>query len=397
MSISISTLLKISTKLPAKNSVLLCADHGVGKSQIVRKITRNYEKYLRSISKLESTQNVELIDRRVSQLMAGDIVGLPKIDDESTRFLPPDWYIRACKYPCVLFLDELNRALPEVIQAVFQIILDRELNGHKLHPLTRIFSAINTSAIYNVNEFDPALFDRFWVANIIATIEDWLIWAKEKYEGNDLEELEIKNLFGGFNCHPLIVDFMSDPTNAKAWLDPGKINDVLKVSPSRRSWEKLGDTIAKLEIDEKIDDEFYAVCVGFVGVEAAIKFTDFCKNQNAKFTGKDIIDSYQSIRNIIVSKNRAETLNEAIEKVTDYAISKLESLSDEQGTNLLQFMQDLPGELKVSLWSKLTQKGVVNLTLIKSCQKYLAAELLDIFGVPMGSNGVGVVPKMPKF
>lgn len=393
MSISIQSLIKIATKLPSRDSVLLRADHGVGKSRIARKISKEYEKYLKSLKKISSEQKIIFIDRRVSQLMSGDIVGLPDKNEKSTKFLPPDWFLLACEKPYFLFLDELNRALPEVIQAVFQIVLDRQLNGYTLHPLTRVFSAINISSIYNVNDLDPALLDRFWVADVIATIEDWLVWAKEKYDGDDQEELEIKNLFGGFNCHPLIVDFMSDPTIAKAWLDPGKNIDTTKVHPSRRSWEKLGDAIARLDMSEKIDNDFYLTCSGYVGVEAAIKFTDFCKAQDARFSGKQIVNSYSDVRNKILSRNRAETLNEAIEKIVDYMSNNLDELSIEQGQNLLQFMQDIPNELKVSLWEKILAFGKSKINLVKSCQKYLVAEVLDIYGVSIGS--VGVTPNIP--
>jgi len=89
----------------------------------------------------------------------------------------------ACKGPKVLLLDEYNRATTEVLQTAMQITLDRELNGWKLHPETRIYAAINASAEYIVNELDPAQADRFWTVDLEATVEDWLTWASELVNG----------------------------------------------------------------------------------------------------------------------------------------------------------------------------------------------------------------------
>src|SRR5574343_250038 len=144
---SVETFVKVAASLPANVSVLLRAKHGVGKSQLVRQLKD-------IISERTGIKFKAVIDRRLSQLSEGDIIGLPSTDGNVTRFNPPDWFKTACERPCCLFLDELNRATNEVMQASFQIILDRELNGWKLHPQTRVYSAINLSSSYSVNEVD---------------------------------------------------------------------------------------------------------------------------------------------------------------------------------------------------------------------------------------------------
>jgi hypothetical protein len=60
-------------------------------------------------------------------------------------------------------------------------------------------------------------------------------------------------------------------------------------------------------------------------------------------------------------------------------------------------MKDLPGELRVSCWSKLTAHGLDKLELAKSVHKYCAASILEVFGVPMGEAGVNVTPNVPGF
>ena len=159
----IKTATNIIPSLPADIAILVRGPHGIGKSQIFRQIAKNL-----------GFAAEDFIDRRLSQMTEGDLLGLPELTDGVTRFAPPDWFMSACKAPKVVLLDEFNRATPEVMQCGFQIVLDHELNGWKLHPETRVYAAINASAEYTVNEMDPALLDRFWTIDLEPTVEDWI-------------------------------------------------------------------------------------------------------------------------------------------------------------------------------------------------------------------------------
>ena len=150
-----------------KDAVLLRGPHGIGKSAVPAGVSK--------------TSGKRLLDVRLSLFTEGDLVGVP--DHERikstgvTSFAPPDWLHAACNEPVVLFLDEINRATPGVQNSAFQLVLDREVKGWRLHPETRVFAAINDSPEYNVNEMDPALLDRFVVYDLVPTHKDWLVWA----------------------------------------------------------------------------------------------------------------------------------------------------------------------------------------------------------------------------
>ena len=190
----IKTAINTIPLLPARQAIMIRGPHGIGKSQIFQQIA----------DKL----GMELIDRRLSQMTEGDLLGLPELSDGVTRFCPPDWFMAACKAPKIILLDEFNRGTPEILNTAMQITLDFELNGNKLHPETRVYAAINASAEYSVNELDFAQADRFWTIDLEPTVEDWLTWATDT------------------GVDGVLVDFIrQNPGHlrAKGQMEPGKV------------------------------------------------------------------------------------------------------------------------------------------------------------------------------
>lgn len=369
---SIHTFLEVAPRLPNNISVLLRGKHGIGKSQLVAQIAKQLDK--------------ELIDRRLSQMSEGDMIGLPSTDGNVTRFNPPDWFKHACETACVLFLDEFNRALPEVMQAAFQIVLDRELNGHKLHKDTRVFSAINMGAEYSVNEIDPALLRRFWVIDLEPSTEDWTTWARGRLDD-------------------VVVDFIAQD---EKWLDPPKGNvDMNQVHTTRHSWERLDGALKhfnkeingsspEFDASEILSADhplFYPVCIGFIGIEATTAFRDYAKTVDRRVSGEDILNKYPKVRDKVMRLGQ-EKWNICIEKLA-IEIDKCTKITAAQSKNVEAFMKDLPGELRIALWAKLTAKGITKLDQAKSVWKNCMPLILDVFGVKPGEEGVGMIPNLP--
>ena len=361
----VRTFLKVAPLLPRATSVLLRGNHGIGKSQVVRQVAS-------IIASNEEMKNFEVIDRRLSQMSEGDMIGLPSTDGEVTRFNPPSWYKEACVKPVCLFLDELNRATPEVMQAAFQIVLDRELNGWQLHPQTRVFAAINTGGSYTVNEMDPALLDRFWAIDLTPDVEDWIAWAKDSGK-----------------VHENVITFI---TGNDKWIDPPKGGDPGAVSPSRRSWERLSNALVQTCIAEQPDNPlFYPLCLGYVGTEATIAFHDYVKTIEAQVTGEEILNQYPQVKKKIERLGQ-EKLNIAIDKLADYILKNITTVNDTQGQNLKDFMEYLPAELRVAAWSKFTASGVEKLELTKSIHKWCVGAILEALSVPKADIDKAVQP-----
>ncbi len=397
-SMSILSFKETAILLSPATSVLLRAAHGVGKSQVVRQVRALLRDKIVALQgdrvvNLSEYKNINefygLTDRRLSQMTEGDMIGLPSTDGECTRFNPPDWYKRACEQPMVLFLDELNRATNEVMQAAFQIVLDRELNGWKLHPLTRVYAAINMGSAYTVNEMDPALLDRFWVVDLEPTLDDFVAWCRDTHPEQ------------GGNINECVPGFMlaTKRTDGTSWLYPAKRAESNSRQPSPRSWAAVNRELVQAGIIENpTHPAFYQITRGFVGNDAAIAFTNFCKTIDRQITGAEVVNDYhkRSVKDKVAAAGM-ERQNEIIERVVAYVIEGMgaDVVSETQGQNLAALMKDLPEELRVSLWGKLTSQGTEKVKLALSIHKYCMPTVVDVFGVKPGEGGIGQVPHIP--
>lgn len=333
----IKTFSNIAPRLPSEIAVLIQGPTGIGKSYLVKDIAADLE--------------LPVVDRRLSQMSEGDMVGLPELVDGTTRFCPPDWYARACREPVVLFMDELNRATPEVIQAAFQIVLDRELNGHSLHPETRVFAAVNVGAEYEVNEMDPALLRRFWSIELEPTHADFLDWAEGKLA-------------------PVIVDFIRQH---EEHLRPTKATEPGKVAPNPASWERLDKSLKHMGEVEQPSDVWYPVALGMVGVEAAIALVEFAKNWENEVSAEDVLDNFEAVAEQIAGFE-ASKVNALIGKLAAHC--KDNEWKASQAKNVAAFANSLPSsEMLVHLWNQVS--GTSQLKNIQKLHKLIGKAVVE--------------------
>jgi hypothetical protein len=354
----IKSFVYCAQNLPADISVLIRGGHGIGKSKVIAQLAKHF--------------GLPLIDKRLSQLSEGDMIGLPELKDGVTRFAHPDWFADACERPVVLFFDELNRALPEVMQAAFQIVLDRELNGKKLHPGTRVVSAINADSIYQVNEMDPALLDRFWTIDLEPTVQDWLDWGAKKREE------------GGGGIHPFLLDFIRINHSA---LEPSKKANPGEVQPSRRSYERGDIVCQKMGFYDAEDmaapgsataQNMFMLWMGFVGSNVANQIVDYVKNVERQVSAEDILDSWKKVSKKVEAMGQ-EKWNICIEKLVGYIRKTV--LTEKQAKNLGAFAKCLPGELVVHFWTEMAKDpNPQTQANIKIVHSELMPLILPVFG-----------------
>ena len=348
----IKTLKNIVPYLPPEIAVLMRGPTGVGKSQLARAAAEEL--------------TLPYIDVRLSTMSEGDFGGYPDIEGMKETgvmtFCMPSFFVRACREPVVLMLDEVNRALPGVMQGAFQLVLDRELgndkngNPYRLHPETRVIAAVNHGAEYDVNEMDPALLRRFWVSDIVPTAADWIDWAKD----NDID--------------PILVDFIrQNPAHLR--VDPTQVEPGT-VAPNPASWHRLDTSLAHMQMAPSTvcgqqNPGFFAIASGFVGTEAAIALTDFVEKYELVITAEDILDNYKDVEDRIAAQT-ASGLAHVIEKLSTHC--KDNEWSAKQAKNVAAFAETLSGELLVQMWNSVS--NTQNLPNIQKIHKLIGQRVV---------------------
>jgi len=328
MSVDFKTFISLAPSVSkAGLPVILRGRHGVGKSQVVYQIAKN--------------MGLPVVERRASQMTEGDLVGLPSIDGDRTSFNPPDWFKVSCEEPVVLFLDEVDRAVLEVRQGIFELTDSRKLNGHHLHPETVVFAAINGGEHgeqYQVNEMDPAELDRYSVWDIEPTIEDWLGWANE-------------------NVDQLVWDFINQNRDH---LEHSGDYEPNKVYPSRRSWDRLNQVLAGADLLESPGPELFALSVSFVGFEAAVSFNDFAQNYDRQVTVEQLLRGEREETLATFGLNDHCAL---IEKLDASGVCK-EEVAEDKLENLAGYFVSLPSEAAMKLWNVLAGENSIQANVI---------------------------------
>lgn len=306
-----------------KNKVVpnLIAEHGRGKSTSIREYAQE--------------QGIGFIDLRLGQMEVGDLLGLPEIVSDKhgnkvTVFARPKWF--PTEGNGVLFLDELNRSKRDVIQAVFQLVLDRKLHDYTLPEGWHVVAAMNPSTedYQTLDLSDKAFNDRFCHIKVTSSYQDFIDYGTEK----------------SFN--KTVLNFISNHPGMLR----GKTEDFVlnMVEPSDRSWEM----VSRLSNDKDMPDYILNELVtGIVGIEAAVAFMAWKKTAEKPIDGALVLKSYDKVRELVVSqadsKNyRPDLLNDTKQQVLDIILKKKEKekeLTAKEYDNLVAFMLDLPNDL----------------------------------------------------
>lgn len=257
MSINIRELTNLLNVMPAQHNIMLVGKHGIGKSEI---LTQYFSKF-----------GIKVVTLFLGQMSdPGDLIGLPRKNETTgkTEFMPPYWFPTDGK-PIVLFLDELNRARPEILQTIMDLALNKKLAGRALPEGSRIISAVNDGDEYQLTDLDPALVSRFNIYDFSPTAEEWLLWA-------EAEKLDAR-----------IINFLQEN---KQFLDNKNIDgdNGLKKTPDRRAWQRVSELICG---NDSLGIEYRKFIAGIVGVEATMKFFTFIEQIN-HLSAKDLLLNY---------------------------------------------------------------------------------------------------------
>lgn len=293
----------------------LWGKQGIGKTQVVSQIAQE--------------QDIGFVGLYLGACAdVGDILGLLIQDGATVKHARPSWF--PTEGSGIIFLDELNRAHPDILQAMFQFVRTGELHTHKLPPGWQIVAAGN----YDSEEFtvtstsDAAWNSRFAHIHVEPTTEEFILYAESK--GADKLASYIRG-----NPEMLEVAQKSRPE--------------LNVTPDRRSWLEM---IAPLD-NETMDDQVrYELYSGIVGTVAAASYKAHQGAKQQRLTLKDIIGGYKkSIRDQVksISGRADETRFDLLTQPLDELKTHLELdefyLKDSMIKPLQTYLLDIPKEL----------------------------------------------------
>lgn len=268
--------IKIISKIPATQTIMLKGVHGVGKTEFVQQICKDVWKLPCVV-----LQGSQLSD-------VGDLIGLQRINEKTghTEWVPPYWF-HSSDEPFCLFLDEINRADAPIRKAMMQMGLEQRILNFKLPAGSRVICAVNPSetGTYDVEEIsDDAEKDRFKVYTFDPTVDEWLDYA-------------IAHKFNEF-----VIGYISQNTFD---LDPYKNKENAKVSgkgsfdgilPSRRTWKHLSDALNESFSDDDYEgvenlDLLEQFVAGYVGSTIASKFRHYVVNNAVGLSPKNVIEA----------------------------------------------------------------------------------------------------------
>ncbi|MEW8994059.1 ATP-binding protein [Clostridium sp.] len=304
---------------------LIVGESGIGKTALAKALARKHK------------WSLVVIDGNL--LKEGEIGGLPTVEEYSikdsegrlinkkatiyaihTKLMEIDNLILEGK-DVLLFIDEINRCEHSVQQELMNLILNREINGYKLHDKVRILAAMNPSSKYGsdfdyqVVDMDAAQENRFVWLNMESDAKGWIKWASEN-------QVDIK-----------IIEFISTfPEHLHS------INeDDIRATP--RSFERVSKSykLYKENKDNIPRRVFLNVLRGNLGRIIAEQLMDFIESDNTalispeevfeeRFLSEDVkikISKESHTRLYLTGSNMINYINSKVEELEGAAIKKI--------------------------------------------------------------------------
>ncbi|MDO8643395.1 MAG: MoxR family ATPase [bacterium] len=251
------------------------------------------------VAQVAKSLNIGFVDLRLAYIEPTDLTGLPHInkDTNRTEFAAFDMLPSDPDSQGILFLDELNRAREDTINAVFQLIYDRKVGQYTLPRKWSMVIAGNQGDEDGtmVKEVDAALWSRCLHIMVEPTRKEWGEFIVSRgasvkvFFPQRRETVET-------GIREDVVDFLGTVTEDKHW------NETPKLEPygNLRTWEKVIQVFERAdEFYEPTLDMRFSLAAGIVGIGNAMELRKYLEDNQHKMRPRDILENFPKFKKII--------------------------------------------------------------------------------------------------
>lgn len=342
--------------MKARITAMLIAHHGVGKSAGTDQVAVDWGWKLFNLrAGTQETGDLiglaDFVEKPVERTIIGEngesktVTVMEKI---ATRFMKPDWLKELLDYceanpdkGAIIFIDEINRARPDVLQALFQLVLDYRMHTVELPKNCYVLAAMNPDTEdYNVtNMDDKALLDRFCHIKISPAVSEWLEYAKKVGMKEEVINyiMESPEALKDDNLIPVSLDF---------------------VKPSARSWDAVNRLIDVGTPPHILQELLF----GIVGSVEGIKFMNSLKDGDKPLTGEMIVKEFPKYvdkmreHSEAATGGRGDIIFNTCNSLLSYSTDRQElkkKYEPEEIRNIQDFLITIPVEHSFNLCKKL--------------------------------------------
>ena len=238
----------------------------------------------------------------------------------------------------LLFIDEINRCEHTVQQELMNLILNREINGYKLHDDVKILAAMNPSSKYGsdfdyqVVDMDSAQENRFVWLNMESDYVQWLKWAIDT--GIEQKVIEFISTFPEYLHKTNEEDVSATPRSYE------------RVSKSYKIYKDQKDSIPKAV--------FLNIIKGNVGKVIAQEFISFVESDCSPLISYEDVFLGDTLSSSVLKK----VMNESHTRLYLSAINILKTLelniknNDDSSyyiNRFIEFLKNYPIDLMVGI------------------------------------------------
>lgn len=362
----IDTLNSVELVLETKEVPLVVGESGIGKTALANKLAN------------ENNWSLVVIDGNL--LKEGEIGGLPTIEsyigfDSNGNEIEKKATVYAVHNKLreideeiskgrivLLFIDEINRCEHTVQQELMNLILNREINGYKLHDNVKILAAMNPSSKYSsdfdyqVVDMDAAQENRFVWLNMEPDYNGWIKWAIDA--GIEQKVIEFISTFPEYLHKVNEDDVRATPRSYE------------RVSKSYKVYKEKKDLIPK--------EVFLNVIKGNVGKVIAQEFISFIESDCSPLISYEDVFSGDTLSESVVEKVK----NENHTRLYISAMNILKTLESNIENNddssyyinrFVKFLKEYPIDLMVGImkdiknsYIKVYQRAIENEEFVES-------------------------------